>query len=153
MACVFFLCLGSVRFWYFSCVERRTHFWLSSWFFWGFARQRASGAFRSVFKSAPERDASYFTRMSGSVAWRSAELRALALGALLALVNGGPRPEHRSEHAEWTQRVQYPAGNDAQRVQFPSLHDTQRVQIPSVDDPQVQRQSWWTFVKENKLLA
>ncbi|KTF88436.1 hypothetical protein cypCar_00047932, partial [Cyprinus carpio] len=74
--------------------------------------------------------------MSGSVAWRSAELRALALGALLALVYGGPRPEHRSEHAEWTQRVQYPAGNDAQRVQFPSLHDTQRVQIPSVDDPQ-----------------
>ncbi|XP_016319957.1 laminin subunit alpha-3 [Sinocyclocheilus anshuiensis] len=63
--------------------------------------------------------------MSGSVAWRSAALRALALGALLALVSGGPRPENRREHAEWTQRVQYP-----------SLHDTQRVQIPSVDDPQ-----------------
>uniref|UniRef100_A0A8C1NNV3 Si:ch211-241e1.3 n=1 Tax=Cyprinus carpio TaxID=7962 RepID=A0A8C1NNV3_CYPCA len=64
--------------------------------------------------------------MSGSVTWRSAELRALALGALLALVYGGPRPEHRSEHAEWTQRVQYPAGNDAQRVQIPSVDDPQR---------------------------
>ncbi|XP_073705589.1 laminin subunit alpha-3 [Garra rufa] len=90
--------------------------------------------------------ASYFTRiertgMSGSIARRSAALRALAFGALLALVSGGPRPEHRSEQqqreqAEWTQRLQYPGENDAQRVQFPSLHDTQRVQFPSIDDPQ-----------------
>ncbi|XP_043120078.1 laminin subunit alpha-3 [Puntigrus tetrazona] len=69
--------------------------------------------------------------MSGSVVWRSAGLRALALGALLALVSGGPRPEHRTEHAQWTQRAQ-----DAQRAHHPSLHDTQRVQIPSVEDPQ-----------------
>ncbi|KTF81139.1 hypothetical protein cypCar_00033678 [Cyprinus carpio] len=79
--------------------------------------------------------------MSGSAAWRSAALRALAFGALLVLVSGGPRPEHRStqhqrEQADWTQRVQHPALNDEQRVHFPSLHDTQRVQIPSVDDAQ-----------------
>ncbi|XP_050984082.1 laminin subunit alpha-3 [Labeo rohita] len=79
--------------------------------------------------------------MSGSVVRRSAALRALAFGALIVLVSGGPRPEHRSEQhqreqAEWTQRLQYPAGNDAQRVQFPDFHDTQRVQFPSIDDPQ-----------------
>ncbi|KAK2901448.1 hypothetical protein Q8A67_009563 [Cirrhinus molitorella] len=79
--------------------------------------------------------------MSGSKAWRSATFRALAFGALLVLVSGGPRPEQRSEQhqreqTEWTQRLQYPSVNDAQRVQFPSLHDTQRVQFPSIDDPQ-----------------
>ncbi|KAK9979950.1 hypothetical protein ABG768_013353 [Culter alburnus] len=80
--------------------------------------------------------------MSESMAWRSAALRAILYAALLALVFGGPRPEHRTpdhpqrEQAEWNQRVQYPALNDAQRVQFPSLHDTQQVQFPSVDDGQ-----------------
>ncbi|XP_016368342.1 laminin subunit alpha-3-like [Sinocyclocheilus rhinocerous] len=69
--------------------------------------------------------------MSGSAAWRSAALRALAFGALLELVCGGPRPEHRSaqhqrEQSEWTQRVQYPAVNDAQRIQIPSVDDAQR---------------------------
>ncbi|XP_016103083.1 laminin subunit alpha-3 [Sinocyclocheilus grahami] len=69
--------------------------------------------------------------MSGSAAWRSAALRALAFGALLVLVCGGPRPGHRSvqhqrEQAEWTQRVQYPAVNDAQRIQIPSVDDAQR---------------------------
>ncbi|XP_059358543.1 laminin subunit alpha-3 [Carassius carassius] len=64
--------------------------------------------------------------MSGSVACRSGTLRTLALGALLGLVYGGPRPENRREHAEWTQRVQYPVVNDAQRVMFPSVDDPQR---------------------------
>lgn len=74
------------------------------------------------------------------MAWRSASLRAIVFTALLALGSGGPRPEHpRREQAEWTQRVQYPALNDAQRVQYPSIHDTQQVQFPSVDDAQVKR--------------
>lgn len=101
-------------------------------------------------KTIPERDRSYFTRikrtgMSKSIAWRSAALRAILYAALLALVFGGPRPEHRTtdhpqrEQADWNQRVQYPALNDAQRVQYPSLHDTQQVQFPSVDDGQVKR--------------
>lgn len=114
--------------------------------------EHLSGAFYSLFKkTVPERDKSYFTRikrtgMSESIAWRSAALRAILFAALLALVSGGPRPEHRNpdhpqrEQAEWNiQRVQYPALIDAQRVQYPSLHDTQRVQFPSVDDGQVRR--------------
>ncbi|XP_051732199.1 laminin subunit alpha-3 [Ctenopharyngodon idella] len=110
--------------------------------------EHLSGAFFCLFKKTiPERDRSYFTRikrtgMSESIAWRSAALRAILYAALLALVSGGPRPEHRipdhpqREQAEWNQRVQYPALNDVQRVQYPSLHDTQQVQFPSVDDGQ-----------------
>lgn len=115
-----------------------------------FMYEHLSGAFSLFKKTIPERDRSYFTRikrrgMSESIAWRSAALRAILYAALLALVSGGPRPEHRTpdhpqrEQAEWNQRVQYPALNDAQRVQFPSLHDTQQVQFPSLDDGQVKR--------------
>lgn len=83
--------------------------------------------------------------MSESMAWRSASLRAVVLAVLLALGSGGPRPEHRTpdhsqrEQADWTQRIQYPALNDAQHIQYPSIHDTQQVQFPSVDDAQVKR--------------
>ncbi|XDV26618.1 hypothetical protein PO909_030274 [Leuciscus waleckii] len=104
------------------------------------------GRFSLFKKTLPESGTSYFTRinqsgMSESMAWRSAALRAVVFAALLALGSGGPRPERRPDHprreqAEWTQRVQYPALNDAQRVQYPSIHDTQQVQFPSVDDAQ-----------------
>ncbi|XP_051553427.1 laminin subunit alpha-3 [Myxocyprinus asiaticus] len=80
--------------------------------------------------------------MSESSSWRSVALGALLFGALLLMVSGGPRPQHRAPRhpqrlkAQWTPSIQYPALNDAQRIQFPSVHDSQTVQYPALHDVQ-----------------